>query len=93
MNDVVPVGANRFYATNDHYFSSAIMKKLEPLIGRPWTNVVYYSPDEVKVVAEGFFMANGINISPEKRFVLNRFCNVIVFVDISKEFCFNIIRM
>ncbi|XP_048882296.1 serum paraoxonase/arylesterase 2-like [Brienomyrus brachyistius] len=69
VNDVVPVGADRFYATNDHYFSNAIMKRLEPVIGRPWTNVVYYSPDEVKVVAEGFFMANGINSSPDKRHI------------------------
>lgn len=67
MNDIVAVGVDSFYATNDHYFSNYIMKAyVEIFLGQPWGNVVYYSPEEVKVASEGYYMANGINISPDR---------------------------
>ncbi|KAM9852327.1 serum paraoxonase/arylesterase 2-like [Aulostomus maculatus] len=70
LNDIVAVGVDRFYATNDHYYTSDLFKGLiEPLLGQPWCNVVYYSPEEVKVVSEGYYYANGINISPDKRHI------------------------
>nr|XP_057940712.1 serum paraoxonase/arylesterase 2-like [Doryrhamphus excisus] len=70
VNDIVAMGVDRFYATNDHYFSQTFLKAIvEPLLGQPWTNVVYYSPDTVKVVSEGYYMANGINVSPDKRHI------------------------
>ncbi|KAJ8004745.1 hypothetical protein DPEC_G00139480 [Dallia pectoralis] len=69
VNDIVAVGVESFYATNDHYFGGGTLNTLEALLGQPWCNVVYYSPEEVKVVAEGFYQANGINISPDKRHV------------------------
>ncbi|XP_044063538.1 serum paraoxonase/arylesterase 2-like [Siniperca chuatsi] len=68
VNDIVAVGVDSFYATNDRYFTYEILKVLvEPLLAQPWTNVVYYSPGEVKIVSEGYYFANGINISPDKR--------------------------
>lgn len=70
VNDIVAIGAETFYATNDHYFSNGILKTFQLLLFLPWCTVVYYSPEEVKVVAEGFYMANGINISPDKRYIL-----------------------
>ncbi|KAM7382753.1 hypothetical protein PAMP_002470 [Pampus punctatissimus] len=70
VNDIVAVGVDSFYATNDHYFSSEILKcVVEPLLAQPWTNVVFYSPEKVKVVSEGYYVANGINISPDKRHI------------------------
>ncbi|KAK5862454.1 hypothetical protein PBY51_017850 [Eleginops maclovinus] len=70
VNDIVATGVESFYATNDHYFSNEYLKALvETLLLQPWTNVVYYSPEEVKVVSEGYYFANGINISPDKRHV------------------------
>ncbi|XP_023275516.1 serum paraoxonase/arylesterase 2-like [Seriola lalandi dorsalis] len=70
VNDIVAVGVDSFYATNDHYFTHEIIKSLvEPLLAQPWTNVVYYSPKEVKIVSEGYYFANGINISPDKRHI------------------------
>ncbi|XP_071325093.1 serum paraoxonase/arylesterase 2-like [Trachinotus anak] len=70
VNDIVAVGVDSFYATNDHYFSHEILKGLvEPLLAQPWTNVVYYGPKDVKVVSEGYYFANGINISPDKRHI------------------------
>lgn len=70
VNDIVAVGVDSFYATNDHYFSYEFLKTMvEPLLGQPWTDVVYYSPNDVKVVSQGYYMANGINISPDKRHI------------------------
>ncbi|KAM9024901.1 serum paraoxonase/arylesterase 2 isoform 1-T5 [Ara ararauna] len=69
VNDVVAVGPDSFYATNDHYFSDFILMFLEMFLGLTWSNVVYYSPKEVKEVAAGFYSANGINISPDRKFI------------------------
>ncbi len=67
MNDIVAVGTESFYATNDHYFTNGILKLVEQFLSLPWCDVVYYSPQTVQVVAGGFLSANGINISPDKR--------------------------
>ncbi|XP_063055504.1 serum paraoxonase/arylesterase 2-like [Engraulis encrasicolus] len=66
VNDIMAVGPESFYATNDNYFSG-ILKMLGLFLSLPWCTVVYYSPEEVKVVADGFYMANGINVSPDKK--------------------------
>ncbi|KAF7665751.1 hypothetical protein LDENG_00132580 [Lucifuga dentata] len=70
VNDIVAVGPESFYATNDHYFTHKLLKPhVELLLGQPWSNVVYYSPEEVKVVSGGYYFANGINISPDKKHI------------------------
>uniref|UniRef100_A0A8B9SKD0 Paraoxonase n=1 Tax=Anas platyrhynchos TaxID=8839 RepID=A0A8B9SKD0_ANAPL len=69
VNDIVAMGPDSFYATNDHYFSDFILMFLEMFLGLTWSNVVYYSPKEVKEVAAGFYSANGINISPDKKYI------------------------
>ncbi|XP_019897024.2 serum paraoxonase/arylesterase 2-like [Esox lucius] len=69
LNDIVAVGVESFYATNDHYFGGGTFNPLEALLAQPWCNVVFYSPEEVKVVAEGFYQANGISVSPDGRHV------------------------
>lgn len=67
MNDIVAVGVESFYATNDHAFPNDALNTLTVLLGLPWCEVVYYSPKEVRVAADGFASSNGINISPDKR--------------------------
>lgn len=70
VNDIVAVGVETFYATNDRYYTNEIMKGyVETILAQPWSNVVYYSPEEVKVVSEGYYFANGINVSPDKRHI------------------------
>ncbi|XP_007522569.1 serum paraoxonase/arylesterase 1 [Erinaceus europaeus] len=69
VNDIVAVGPEHFYATNDHYFVNNYLRSWELYLGIAWSHVVYYSPDKVQVVAEGFDFANGINISPDGRYV------------------------
>lgn len=67
MNDVLAVGVDSFYATNDHSFASDFLHIITVILGLPWCEVVYYSPTEVKVAATGIMAANGINMSPDKR--------------------------
>ncbi|MEE6507988.1 hypothetical protein FKM82_017987, partial [Ascaphus truei] len=69
VNDVLAVGPESFYATNDNYFTDFTMRFVEMFLGLGWSNVVYYSPNEVKQVASGFYFANGINISPDNKYV------------------------
>ncbi|XP_072268998.1 serum paraoxonase/arylesterase 2-like [Pyxicephalus adspersus] len=69
VNNIVAVGPESFYATNDNYFESLPMKFLEALLGLKLTNVVYYSPSNVREVAAGFYKGNGIAISNDKRFI------------------------
>ncbi len=51
VNDIVAVGLDSFYATNDHYFENGMLKAIEPFLTLPWGTVVYYSPNEVKVAS------------------------------------------
>lgn len=69
MNDVLAVGADSFYATNHASFPNEVLHYLVCLLGLPWCDVVYYSPEEVRVAASGIMSANGINISPDGRLV------------------------
>uniref|UniRef100_A0A667Y4A8 Paraoxonase n=1 Tax=Myripristis murdjan TaxID=586833 RepID=A0A667Y4A8_9TELE len=69
VNDIVAVGVESFYATNDHSFPNDVLHTLTILLGVPWCTVVYYSPEEVRVAANGFSSANGINISPDERYI------------------------
>ncbi|XP_066096508.1 serum paraoxonase/lactonase 3 [Saccopteryx bilineata] len=69
VNDIVVLGPEQFYATRDHYFTSSFMIILEIFLDLQWTSVLFYSPREVKVVATGFSSANGITISPDKKYI------------------------
>ncbi|XP_048367415.1 serum paraoxonase/arylesterase 2-like [Sphaerodactylus townsendi] len=69
VNDIVALSPDSFYATNDHYFTGQYLMMLEMFLGLTLTNVIYYSPKEVKEVASGFYSANGINISPDGQYV------------------------
>lgn len=67
VNDIVAVGVESFYATNDHSFPNDALNFLAIMLGLSWCEVVFYSPKEVRVAAGGFMSSNGINISPDKR--------------------------
>ncbi|KAM4581023.1 serum paraoxonase/arylesterase 2-like [Odontesthes bonariensis] len=69
VNDIVAVGAEHFYATNDRPFQYYLLQLFVVVLGLPLTDVVYYSPQEVRVAAGGILGANGINLSPDKRYV------------------------
>ncbi|XP_047453949.1 serum paraoxonase/arylesterase 2-like [Mugil cephalus] len=69
VNDIVAVGVESFYATNDHFFHSDALSILLLTLGLQWCDVVYYSPGEVRVAFSGIQSSNGINISPDKRHI------------------------
>ncbi|XP_006880434.1 PREDICTED: serum paraoxonase/lactonase 3 [Elephantulus edwardii] len=69
VNDIVVLGPEQFYATRDHYFTNFFLSLLEMLLDFRWTCVLYYSPQEVKVVAQGFSSANGITTSLDNKYV------------------------
>lgn len=75
LNDIVAVGPEHFYATNDHYFVEPYLRSWELYLGLAWSYVVYYSPDEVRVLVDGFDFANGINISPDGKYVTSWQCH------------------
>ncbi|KAM6200983.1 serum paraoxonase/lactonase 3 [Rhynchocyon petersi] len=69
VNDIVVLGPEMFYATRDHYFTNHFLSLLEMFLDLHWTYVLFYSPQEVKIVAPGFSSANGITISQDHRYV------------------------
>lgn len=75
VNDIVAVGVESFYATNDRYFHSNALLLIAVYLDLTWCDVVFYSPHEVRVVADGLRSPNGINISPDKRFISVRYTN------------------
>ncbi|NP_001080649.1 serum paraoxonase/arylesterase 2 [Xenopus laevis] len=68
-NDIVAVGPESFYTTNDLYFTDFTMRQLEIFLGIAWSNVIYYSPTEVKQVSSGYYYANGIAMSTDNKYI------------------------
>lgn len=69
VNDIVAIGVESFYATNDRYFTNEALHMLSIILGSPWSTAVFYSQEDVRVVGDVYLSANGINISPDKRYV------------------------
>ncbi len=66
-NDIVAVGRDSFYVSNDHRYTDGIMKTLEDYLKLPLANVVYYNGKVFSEAAAGIGYANGINVSPDGR--------------------------
>jgi len=64
-NDLVAVGPNSFYVSNDHGNASGIMRVMEDYLKLPLSNVVYYDGSRFSEVASGIKYANGINVSSD----------------------------
>ena len=62
-NDVLPVGPDRFYVTNDHGGDSMFTHMFEDYLRLSRANVVYFNGALFTVVAEELLYANGINMS------------------------------
>ena len=64
-NDIVAVGMNQFYFTNDHAYVNGVMRTLEDYGRLKLANLVYYDGSSYKEAAAGFSYANGVNVSPD----------------------------
>ena len=68
-NDVLAIGPERFYATNDHGSATALGRTLEDYLRLPRGNVVYFDGIRFSVAARRIRYANGINRSIDGRSV------------------------
>jgi arylesterase/paraoxonase len=66
-NDIVGVGPESFYLTNDHRHPTGWKRILEDYLRLRRSNVVYYDGSEFVEAASGIGYANGINVSPDGR--------------------------
>jgi arylesterase/paraoxonase len=64
-NDLVAVGRNKFYVSNDHRFRPGIMQTLEDFLQLKLSGVVYYDGSRFIKAASGIGYANGINVSAD----------------------------
>lgn len=64
-NDLVAVGSEAFYATNDHGASTDSGKMIDDLLLWRNANIVYYDGKSMRVVGDRLSMANGINVSAD----------------------------
>ncbi|XP_061197023.1 serum paraoxonase/arylesterase 1-like [Saccostrea echinata] len=64
LNDIVLVQENQFYVTCSQKWT-----RLELFLHIKMGEVLFYDGIKVKVVAGGHLFANGINVSPDQRFV------------------------
>ncbi|MFO1187111.1 MAG: SMP-30/gluconolactonase/LRE family protein [Alphaproteobacteria bacterium] len=67
LNDVLLVGPEAFYATNDHHFPAGLMQTVENYLMLDEATVVYFDGSSARVAAKGLTYANGINVSPDGR--------------------------
>lgn len=65
-NDVVALGGDRFYYTNDHGNVSGVFRILEDYAGLKASNVGYYDGSAFREVADGIAYANGINYDQDR---------------------------
>lgn len=70
LNDVVLVGPNAFYATNDHYYRDrSFMRQVEDYLMLAKTFVVYFDGMKASIAAPGLTYANGIAVDASGRHV------------------------
>ncbi|MGB5747424.1 MAG: SMP-30/gluconolactonase/LRE family protein [Desulfobacterales bacterium] len=64
-NDVLPVGPDSFYVSNDHGNSTGFGRMAEEYLQLARSYVLYYDGKNFRKVAEGLAYANGINMSSD----------------------------
>lgn len=64
-NDIVAVGPEQFYVTNDHRHTDGLKRLVEEYGRQAWSNVLFYTGATFVEAVAGLGYANGINISPD----------------------------
>jgi arylesterase/paraoxonase len=64
-NNLVAVGPESFYVSNDHLYVTGIKRTMEDYFRLRLSNVVYYDGSHFVEAESGFGYANGINISAD----------------------------
>jgi arylesterase/paraoxonase len=66
-NNLVMIGLDKFYVTNDHYFKHKYMMKLEMLTLAALGSIVYYDGTTGRVVDQWLLSPNGINADKARK--------------------------
>lgn len=69
LNDVVALDAERFYVTNDHGSTNAMVKMTEDYFRLNIGTVVYFDGEKAGVAVKGQTYANGVNVSADQSMV------------------------
>ncbi|XP_070581951.1 serum paraoxonase/arylesterase 1-like [Ptychodera flava] len=69
VNDLVAVGRESFYFTNDRYSKTQYGQIAEDYLLLPWGSIGFYDGVRDTLVQTGLHGPNGINISPDRRFL------------------------
>ena len=64
-NDLVAVGENSFYFSNDHRFVSGLPRRIEDYLGLSLTDVYYFDGENFSLAVSDMSGANGINVSED----------------------------
>ena len=62
-NDLVAVGQDRLYVTNDHANAAGFARQLEDYLQRAISTVIYYDGENFVEAASGIRYPNGVNVS------------------------------
>ncbi|KAF9199500.1 Serum paraoxonase/arylesterase 2 [Haplosporangium sp. Z 27] len=73
-NDIVAMGPRSFYVSNDHRHYSGIMRAIEDNLRQPWSNVIYYSPENTFVAFDNARSANGMTANTDRSLVFLSAC-------------------
>jgi len=68
-NDIVLINESQFYVTNDHGFSKPFFKLFEDYLQMSKSNILFYDGIGFIEVVSDLQMANGINVSRDKKIV------------------------
>ncbi|KAF9214526.1 hypothetical protein BGZ59_003488 [Podila verticillata] len=74
-NDIVAMGPRSFYVSNDHKYAKGVMREIELVLRRPWSDVIYHSPEETFVAFSGVASANGMTSTPDRSTIYLSACN------------------
>lgn len=69
LNDVVAVGPDAFYVTNDHISHNQLANNLGEVLLLRRGNVAYYDGKSVRIVSKPMQFPNGINVSPDGNYI------------------------
>ncbi len=66
LNEIVAVGPETFYITNWVHFRNKHLAQVETVfLELHWSNLLLHHNGLATAVADGFLMANGVNVSPD----------------------------
>ncbi|UCH22196.1 MAG: SMP-30/gluconolactonase/LRE family protein [Deltaproteobacteria bacterium] len=66
-NDLVAVGPDKVYISNDHHYASGFLRSLEDYLKLRMSTVIYYDGSRFVKAASGIGYANGINAGSDGR--------------------------